>query len=131
MKYIVHTRFKAKALCGEVNLPAMTECELQGGCLVVDGKPLCMVNSENAHKHFARNDDGNGLRRGALVSAIVKVLGKEDENHQTRWDKVWGDTLCQKFKRTEHPNNWLWNSDFYNASIDDLEHIAELVGANI
>lgn len=129
MKYIVHTRFKTKAICGEVNIPAMTECELRNGMLVFDGKPLCMVNSENSHKHFARNDDGNGLLRGALISGIVKALGKDDETRQARWAKIFEDDVCQKFKRSEHTQYWLWNNAFYNASIEDLEHIAELVNA--
>lgn len=126
MQYIVHTRFKAKAICGDVNLPAMTECELRGSMLMLDGKPLCMIRSENAHKHFARNDDGNGMRRGALTAAIIKALRNDDKG----WDKVLEDTLCQKYKRPEHPDNWLWSHEFYNASIEDLEHIAELVGAH-
>ena len=31
MKYVVHRRFKDKAICGEVNLPAMTMCEETNG----------------------------------------------------------------------------------------------------
>ena len=31
MKYVVHRRFKDKAICGEVNLPAMTMCEEANG----------------------------------------------------------------------------------------------------
>lgn len=126
MQYIVHTRFKAKAICGDVNLPAMTECELRGSMLTINGKPLCTIYSENAYRHFARNDDGNGMHRGALTAAIIKALRNDDNG----WDKVLEDTLCQKYKRSDHPDNWLWNHGFYNASIEDLEHIAELVGAH-
>ena len=31
VKYIVHKRFKDKAICGDVNLPALTECESHDG----------------------------------------------------------------------------------------------------
>ena len=89
-----------------------------------------MVFSENAHQHFARNDDGKGMERGQLIRAIMGRLQKRDNEYQARWDKVWDDSLCQKYKRTEH-QDWIWNHGFYNASMDDLEHIAELVGANI
>ena len=37
-------------------------------------------------------------------------------------------SLAQKYRRSEHVNYWLWNDDFYNAPIEDLEYIAELVG---
>lgn len=89
------------------------------------GKPLCVVASENAHQHFARNDDGNGMERGNLCRKIANRL----RNRQKEWDKVWEDSLCQRYKRQEHPDNWLWNHAFYNASIEDLSYIAKLVGA--
>lgn len=34
MKYVVHRRFKDKAICGEVNLPAMTMCEEANGYIL-------------------------------------------------------------------------------------------------
>ena len=41
MKYVVHRRFKDKAICGEVNLPAMTICEETNGYIFHDDKLLC------------------------------------------------------------------------------------------
>ena len=128
MEYIVHRRFKTTAICGAVNLPAGTICELRNSILFYEGRPLCVVSSENAHQHFARNDDGKGMERGQLIRAIITRLQKRDDNYQSRWDKVWEDSLCRKYKRTEH-HDWLWNHAFYNASMEDLEHIAELVNA--
>ena len=57
MKYVVHRRFKDKAICGEVNLPAMTMCEEANGYIFHGDKLLCVVTSENAHQFFARDDD--------------------------------------------------------------------------
>ena len=91
MKYIVHKRFKGKALCGEVNLPAMTEVENKDGVICYNGSALCFDCSENAHQFFARNDDGNGMLRGKLTQAIQGRLAKHDKQHQSRWDKVWED----------------------------------------
>ena len=48
MKYIVHKRFKSKAICGYVNLPALTECECVDGRIVCNGKIICNERSENA-----------------------------------------------------------------------------------
>lgn len=129
MKYIVHSRFKHKAICGEVNLPAMTECEASNGVICHNGRELCSAISRSAHQYFARNDDGQGMLRGKLTRAIRRMLENQDKHHQERWDKVWGDPVCQPYKRKEHTDHWLWNHDFYNAPIEDLRHIAQLVGA--
>ena len=84
MKYVVHRRFKDKAICGEVNLPAMTVCEENGGYIFHGDKLLCVVTSENAHQFFARDDDGAGMLRGKLTQAIQKTLAKRDANYQNR-----------------------------------------------
>ena len=129
MQYIVHRRFKGDAICGAVNLPALTQCENIEGIITLNGKPLCAAISENAHQYFARNDDGNGMMRGNLTQRIIKRLARRDDAYQDRWDKVWADKLCQKYKRKEHSDHWLWNHAFFKASIEDLQYIANLVGA--
>lgn len=131
MNYIVHARFKGKALCGEVNLPAMTEVQVEGSVVYYDGEAICALTSENGMKHFARNDDGQGMTRGKLTQAIMKRLAKRDDQHQARWDKVWDDAICQKYKRTDHSDYWLWSRAFYDAPIQDLRHIAALVNAKV
>lgn len=128
MDYIVHRRFKGNAICGEVNFPALTEVELKGNMLCLGEKPLCVITSENAHQFFARNDDGRGMERGYLTQSIIRTLANNDEKHQERWDKVWNDPLCRKYKRAEHQDRWLWNTAFFNADIPDLEHIQKLIG---
>lgn len=129
MQYIVHKRFKGHAICGDVNLPAMTICEKVEGMLMLNGKPVCAAISENAHQYFARDDDGNGIKRGNLTQRIIKLLSKKDGLYQKRWDKVWADPLCQKYKMKEFANHWLWNHAFYNAAIENLVYIANLIGA--
>lgn len=128
MKYIIHKRFKDKAICGNVNIPAMTVCECDGAIIKYNGSPICAATSENAHMYFALDDDGQGMLRGGLTCAIQKKLSKRDNEHQERWDKVWEDPICKKYKRTEHADHWLWNHNFYNANIWDLQHIARLIG---
>ena len=128
MEYIVHKRFKENAICGKVNLPALTICTESGGMIYHNGKPLCSAFSQNAYKYFARNDDKRGLERGKLVTAITTALEKQDEHYQERWDKIWADPACRQFKRPQSEDHWLWNFAFYNAEIFSLEHIAKLVG---
>jgi hypothetical protein len=131
MQYIVYKRFKAMALCGEVNIPALSVCECEDGLISYNGNPICYNVSENAHQHFTRNNDGQGLLRGKLIQAITNTLTKRDADYQARWNKVWEDNLCQKYKRSDYSDYWLWNHDFFNAEIYDLKHIAGLVGAKI
>lgn len=127
MKYITYLRFQGNSISGNINLPALTEIVEQNGTLYFQDKPICLATSENAHKHFARDDDNMGMERGSLIKQIIKLLSKQDKNYQNRWDKIWKDTLCQKFKHSFHTNNWLWNHSFYNADIKDLKYIYILI----
>ena len=127
--YITNRRAKIQGIGGYVNLPYGTEVSVEGRFLYYQGKSICSVTSNNAHTYFSQNDDGNGAQRGSLVRAIKNTLERKDSNYQNRWDKVWDDQLCQKYKRPEHEDFWLWNHDFYNASSEDLKYIANLIGA--
>ena len=113
----------------QVNIPYGTVLEAQDGILRWQGKRLCVDTSDDAHNYFSQNDDGRGLERGALVGAICSLLEKRDKNYQARWNKIWPDSLCQKYRRPEHDDFWLWNHDFFNAPIEDLRHIAALISA--
>ena len=127
MKYIVHKRFKGLAICGEVNLPVLTECEEADGIICCNGNPVCAVTSENAHQHFAVNDDGQGMTRGELTRTIQKTLAKRNGKCQERWNRVWESAVCQKYKRTEYADYWLWNHDFFNAPIEELQKIKNII----
>lgn len=129
MNYITIKRARFKGLCGEVNLPHGTTVSRSGNCLVYQGLPLCTVTSQNAYDFFARDDDGHGEERGELTQAIQKALAKRDAGYQERWNRIWADQRCRKYKRTEHADYWLWNFEFYNAPLCDLQHIAALIRA--
>lgn len=129
MKYITHRRFKDIAICGDVNLPAMTICDEINGIIIYDDKPLCSITSENAYRYFAKNEDGHGMIRGKLTQRIIKKLTSRDKDSDIRWGKIWNDAVCARFKMREHKDHWLWNHEFYNAEIDKLEYIANLIDA--
>ncbi len=96
--------------------------------IIHQGAAVCTVASRNAHIHFARDDDGQGLERGALTLAITKRLEQQDKDHQARWDRVWEDSTCQKYRHPEHEDFFLWGHKFYEAPVEDLRHIAALIG---
>ena len=129
MRYIAYKRFKDKAICGRVNIPAMTVCEEIDGIITYNNKPLCVVTSENAHKFFVVNEDDFGMERGALTQRILKRLSRNSKDYDALWDKVWDDALCGRYRRREHNAHWLWNHAFYNAEIGNLKYIANLIGA--
>lgn len=125
--YVCRKRAKFKAICGQVNIRYGTILNCQGGFLILNDLPVCSVTSQNAYDFFTQNDDGMGKERGDLVSAILIQLERRDKNHQSRWNKIWADPLCQKYKRPEHEDHWLWNYAFYNAPVEDLQHIFDLI----
>lgn len=122
MRYIIYKRFKAKAICGDVNLPAMTKCETIGDMILYGDMELCSTFSANAHQYFANDEDGQGMIRGKLIQKISKQM------KDNRVDSLCHDTICQQYRRKEHHGVWLWNQEFYNAPIEDLHHIAQILG---
>lgn len=129
--YITRKRARFDSVCGPVNIPYGTPLQVEGDFLCLDGKPLCYPESQTSLDFFSQNDDGNGLQRGKLVGAILSRLEKRDSNHQSRWNKVWADPLCQKYRRAEHEDYWIWNPDFFSAPVLDLRHIATLIAGAV
>ena len=127
MEYITAKRFKRDGVGGHFNIPYGTKLEKIDGTLWFGIRAVCKSRSAAAHEYFARNDDGNGLERYRLSHAIIKTLGGFNANPD-RWEKIFEDELAQKYRRPEHQDYWLWNDDFFNAPIEDLKHLAALVG---
>ncbi len=152
MQYIAHRRFRGVTLNKKhINIPFGSECESSNGILYYNGSRLMTERSENCYQYFARNDDGNGLRRGKLTQEILKLLRPLSypakvppqwtvmsqrqinaiaENRaflQRAWERIWGDLRLRKFKRVEFADHWTWNHDFYNAAISDLEYILNII----
>ena len=127
--YLCRKRARFDGISGQVNIPYGTALICQDGFLMHQNKPLCGITSQNAYDFFSQNDDGMGRERGDLVGRILSKLQKRDSGYQARWNKGWEDARCQKYKRPEHEDHWIWNFDFYNGPVEDLRHIAGLIGA--
>lgn len=136
-KYIVTNRLRKKVICGNVNLPYGTECSTvdfgNTKAIVCENGIVCCVTSQDAYDYFSQNDDGNGKERARMINDIFKALNKLKLNNSKKynevWYDIWHDEICLKYKRTDHENYWVWNYDFYNAPLFDLQYIAKLVGA--
>ena len=127
MQYIVHTDFNGKAICGEVTLSAGTKCTEINGTIYHNARAVCRIGSNTAYKHFARNNDGNGLKRGELIKTIKDTLAINDEHTYERWHRVFNCPVCKQFDRNPNGDTWEWSLAFYNASIATLEHMANKV----
>lgn len=95
--------------------------------ILCHGKPICYNDSQNCFDHFARNDDGQGLRRGALTQEIMRRLSKQDALHQDRWNTMWADERANRLRRKDHPDHWIWSGDFYSAPVEELERLLKII----
>ena len=121
MEYIVHRRFKGKAASGEsVNLAVGTTYQTIGNWIADGNRAICSTHSENAHKHFARNDDGQGLKRGELTYKIA--YAPRDGGDGFRFSEEQRDLLATKWSRFLRPEHdfIIFNDDFFNAEILEL-----------
>ena len=128
VQYIAARRARFGAIGGPVNIPYGTTVEAVDGFLERDGLRLCAVTSESAHKYFARDSDGNGLERGQLIASIIAIVSKRDKAHTDRWKKLWADPLACRYRREDHVDFWVWSHAFFEAPVEDLRHIAALIG---
>ena len=133
MQYVTIKHFKRNCISGKANIHYGEILERRDdNFLYYNGKKICAAKSLAAHKYFACNFDGKGLERGKISHAIINRLEpKNFDSPQERdefWKKIWKDNLTQKYRRHEHETTWLWSDDFFNAPIEDLKYIAELIG---
>lgn len=127
MNYVCVKRYKGQAIDGRVNIPRGTRLEAVNDFLVLVQTTICKQTSQVAYDYFARDDDQRGLERGDLIAKIQRKLAKKDCNHQKRWDKLWADDDANKLRRQEHQDFWCWGFQFYNAEIDTLERVWQLI----
>ena len=126
MKYVTHHRFKELALWGErLNIPYGTELDTEGYSIVMpDGRAICYSTSENAKKHFSRNDDGRGLERGALTYAIA--YSRRDAGNGFRFSEAEAEILTRDWGHFLRPDVdvILFNEDFFAAEPEELQKLA-------
>ncbi len=134
MEYITHHRFKAIAMCGgRLNIPYGTKLNAADITLVTqEEKPICYITSENAKRHFARNNDGRGLERGKLTYAIAFAPRerKGTGGRRQRFTDAEIEMLERDYSHWLRPNLdvVLFNDDFFAAEVEDLQKLADKLG---
>lgn len=130
--YIVHTQFQGLTMFNmPITLLPLTILYNNDHIIFKDAQPLMTDSCMNCYNHLSRNDDDNGLRRGQLTQDIISKLTRSNyerqDDYNNQWEIIWNDNLCLKYKRKDHEDFWLWNHEFYNAPIEDLEYIKSLI----
>lgn len=127
--YITIKRMRGMGINKTVNIPCGTVLQADDEFIYYEGNPVCAIHSQRALDHFACDDDGYGLVRGRLTTEIIRRLTRRDQAHEDRWNKIWADPLCGKYRRPDYSDYWLWDHSFFAAPICDLRYIAWLAGA--
>lgn len=132
MTYITTKRFKRKGIDGDFNIPYGTAIESENGYLWHEDKRICSEKSAVMREYFARDDDGLGQKRSRITHSIIDAMlmqdGETKEDWQKRWDVLWDDPVCNKYRKDYSETTFLWGIEFYNAPLLDLYHIAALAG---
>ena len=129
MDYVVHHRFKSRALCGNVNIPYGTVVEDRNGVLCHGDKPLCVARSQNGKEHFARNDDGNGLERGKITHWIAFEALRTGAKHAEERRKL----VCKEYERFLRPecDGIIFTDEFFHADIAELRDMQKKILSTI
>lgn len=133
MEYVVHRRFKNRAAYGKiVDIPVGAKFESIGYWIATkDGKAICAITSENAKRHFARNDDGCGLKRGELTYAIAFGPRREGEGFRFSDDEIeMLESRWSHFLNTE-VDTILFNDNFFKASMLELWSLASALNIKV
>ena len=135
MTYICHNTYNGITETGRhAHIERGEELPLIGNRIARDGAPVCSVASAVSHRHFARNDDGQGLRRGAFIYAIAYEPREREhsDGHVYRFSEKEISMLQEKwahFLKQDSPI--LFNHEFHEAGIQELEELANELGIKI
>lgn len=106
-----------------LNLPYGTKLICINNILYYQNKPVCFTTSENAKRHFSRNDDNLGLERGALTYAIA--FAKRDRAG-FRFSEKERNLITEKYRHwlKSEVDYILFNDDFFHAEINEINVLA-------
>jgi len=118
MKYIVHRPAEFTSINHvTVFYDRGTELEVIGPYIADKNRAVCMVDSDNAYRYMAINDDGKGLHRGELTHAIAYAERKKiNKNGKVyRFSEAERAVLMKKWRKylRDDTDMLLFNGDFF------------------
>ena len=140
IKFLLHTDYSGTILTNPV-----TEKEFKQGTIAyldpytelihINEFPICHKDSEVANMYFCRDDDNQGWLRHKYTYAIA--YSKRQRIHKdgtvSRLTEEETDIIISKWKHfiKDVPDVILFNSNFFNATIEDLQKLAREININV
>ncbi len=130
-EYICHKDFSGKCIAGDVNLKRGTKAEMDSSTIFVkDLGIICLGTSYIANRHFAINEDGEGLKRGDLTYAIA--YANRDGGNGFRFSDDEQVMFLKEYPQfLKSTDGILFNHSFFTADIPILEEIADRLNIHI
>lgn len=133
MEYICHRAFRGMTAAREaMDIQKGERFQTIAGFIATPkAKAICRTTSEIARQHFARNDDGKGMTRGALTNAIAYAPREREhkDGHVFRFSEDEIGMLTQDYPHwLEDTDTIIFNDTFFGADVDELESLAEKLG---
>ena len=128
--YICHRTFSGQTLSGYRDIPTGYPVWERGGVIYDNNAPICRVHSENGARHFCRDDDGQGLRRGSLTFNIAYSDRRAEGGYPSRFSPDEAELLVKDYSHWLRPHRdvILFNDDFFKAPVEELLVLAEKLG---
>lgn len=141
--FIVHTDFKGNSITVPpvlYNFKAGTLATFNPNyqLIFVQGIPICSIFSDTANDYFCRNNDGQGMLRHKLTFAIAKAkrqrilksgkIARFTDEEIIELNSNWKHFLINN---EENINDIKFNSNFYNATIEELKCLAKAINIYI
>lgn len=132
MEYICHRPYRGVCAAGKKHFfKKGSKLECVNGWLIKGREAICHTNSELAHLYFARNDDGQGFRRGELTHKIAYADRHPNEDNGFRFTPKECEMIETEYGKwvKQEAETLLFNNDFFNAEIGELEELANKLEA--
>ena len=126
MEFICHKSFQGLgATEKKYNIKKGTKLDEVNGWILKGKEAICHAESETAHRHFARNDDGRGQERGELTNKIAYALRKPNKNDAFRFTPEEVELLEKEYSHwlVSTSITILFNDSFFRAEIEELEEL--------
>ena len=127
-KYITNKAFSSAN--HRYYLPKDVFTNIEGILVDEENVYVCMVHSQIARDlNLTGNDDTKGIERYNLIVEIKDFLNNSDFNKkQDGIVRMFGNKVAMKYNQNAKDGGpWIWNDDFYCASLSDLRHIKNLL----
>lgn len=104
--------------------------------IFIEDVPVCYMNSYVSHEYFCRDDDEQGWLRHAYTYAIAKANRQRilSDGAVSRFTEEESNTITNRwghFIRQDCPGVILFNTNFFNATIEDLQQMAKEINIKV